>query len=159
MTNVTRSILISHGRSDLWQSLPTLVVVLWGGFTTNALWCCGLLIKNNSSAQFLGKAADSEKRIRDGQLILNYALSAAAGLLWYLQFFFYSMGQTKMGKYDFSSWTLHMAGTILFATLWGVVLHEWQGTGKWTKTLGAAGFALLALSTLVVGYGNDLKAH
>ena len=27
-----------------------------------------------------------------------------------------------------------MAGTILFATLWGVVLHEWRGTGRRTQT-------------------------
>ena len=76
-----------------------------------------------------------------------------------LQFFFYSMGQYsgKMGKYDFSSWTLHMAGTILFATLWGAVLHEWRGTSRRTKAMGAAGFGLLVLSTLVVGYGNYLK--
>jgi L-rhamnose-H+ transport protein len=90
---------------------------------------------------------------------LNYTFAAAAGLLWYLQFFFYSMGQTRMGKYDFSSWTLHMAGTILFATLWGVVLHEWRGTSRRTRAMGAVGFLLLVLSTLVVGYGNYLKAH
>jgi L-rhamnose-H+ transport protein len=159
MTDATRSVLISHGRSDLWQSLPALVVVLWGGFTTNALWCGGLLVKNRSAAQLLGKAADAEGRIRGRQLSLNYAFAAAAGLLWYLQFFFYSMGQTKMGKYDFSSWTLHMAGTILFATLWGVVLHEWRGTGARTRAMGAGGFGLLVVSTLIVGYGNYLKAH
>ena len=159
MSDATRSILISHGRSDLWQSLPALVVVLWGGFTTNALWCSGLLIRNRSAAQFAGRASDTGERIRAKQMALNYAFAAAAGLLWYLQFFFYSMGQTKMGKYDFSSWTLHMAGTILFATLWGTVLHEWRGTSARTKAMGAAGFALLVLSTLVVGYGNYLKSR
>ncbi len=90
---------------------------------------------------------------------LNYALAASAGLLWYLQFFFYSMGQTKMGKYDFSSWTLHMAGTILFATLWGSLLHEWRGTSRKTKAAGAIGFLLLVVSTLIVGYGNYLKTR
>jgi len=69
------------------------------------------------------------------------------------------MGQTKMGKYDFSSWTLHMAGTILFATLWGTVLHEWRGTSRGTSAVGAMGFALLVLSTVVVGYGNYLKSR
>jgi L-rhamnose-H+ transport protein len=159
MSDVTRSLLISHGRSDLWQSLPALVVVLWGGFTTNALWCGGLLIRNRSAAQFAGKASDAGERIPAKQMLLNYGFAAAAGLLWYMQFFFYSMGQTKMGKYDFSSWTLHMAGTILFATLWGTVLHEWRGTSTRTKAMGAAGFALLVLSTLVVGYGNYLKSR
>ncbi len=159
MSDATRSWLISHGRSDLWQSLPALIVVLWGGFTTNALWCGGLLVKNRSAAQFFGTASDGGRRLGARRMALNYTFAAAAGLLWYLQFFFYSMGQTKMGKYDFSSWTLHMAGTILFATLWGTVLHEWRGTSRRTKTMGAAGFLLLVLSTLVVGYGNYLKVR
>lgn len=147
-----------HGKSDLWQHLPALVVVLWGGFTTNFLWCGWLLVKNRSAGQFVGRVADGPQ-IAGRVMVLNVAASAAAGLLWYLQFFFYSMGQTKMGRYDFSSWTLHMAGTILFATLWGVVLHEWKGTGRGTRWLGASGFLLLVLSTVIVGYGNYLKAH
>lgn len=159
MSDATKAILISRGRSDLWQSLPALVIVLWGGFTTNALWCGGLLLRNRSGAQFLGKASDADESLGPKQTALNYGFAAAAGLLWYLQFFFYSMGQSRMGKYDFSSWTLHMAGTILFATLWGAVLHEWRGTSRRTRTMGALGFALLIVSTLVVGYGNYLKAH
>jgi len=159
ISEAARITLTGHGRSDLWQSLPALIVVLWGGFTTNALWCGGLLIKNKSAAQFMGTAADSREKLGGRRIALNYTFAAAAGLLWYLQFFFYSMGQTKMGKYDFSSWTLHMAGTILFATLWGVVLHEWRGTSKRTRAMGAAGFLLLVASTLVVGYGNYLKSH
>ncbi len=66
----------------------------------------------------------------------NYILAALAGVIWYFQFFFYSMGQTKMGKYDFSSWTLHMASIIIFATLWGMVLKEWKGTSRRTKGAG-----------------------
>lgn len=159
MSDATRSLLVTNGRSDLWQSLPALVVVLWGGFTTNALWCGGLLLRNRSAAQFFGKASDSSDSIRAKQIAFNYAFAAAAGLLWYLQFFFYSMGQSRMSKYDFSSWTLHMAGTILFATVWGAVLHEWRGTSTRTKATGATGFALLIVSTMVVGYGNYLKAH
>jgi L-rhamnose-H+ transport protein len=69
------------------------------------------------------------------------------------------MGQTKMGKYDFSSWTLHMASIIIFATLWGLVLKEWKGTSRRTKTLVTCGLLLLIASTVVVGYGNYLKVH
>jgi L-rhamnose-H+ transport protein len=150
--------LVAHGRSDLWQHLPALVVVLWGGFTTNFIWCGWLLFKNRSAGQFVGRVR-GESPIAAKTMVVNVAASAAAGLLWYLQFFFYSMGQTKMGRYDFSSWTLHMAGTIIFATLWGVVLHEWKGTGRTTRRLGAVGFLLLVLSTVIVGYGNYLKAR
>ena len=159
ISDASRMVLISSGRSDLWQSLPPLGVVLWGGFTTNALWCSGLLIRNRSAAQFVGRAEGGNERVAGMQMVRNYAFAASAGLLWYLQFFFYSMGQTKMGKYDFSSWTLHMAGTIIFATVWGAVLHEWRGTTRRTRIVGLAGFLLLVLSTVVVGYGNYLKVR
>ena len=91
-------------------------------------------------------------------LARNYAFCALAGVTWYLQFFFYSMGESQMGKYKFSSWTLHMASIIIFSTLWGIGLHEWKGASTRTKTLLAAGLALLVFSTFVIGYGNSLGA-
>ncbi len=69
------------------------------------------------------------------------------------------MGQTLMGKYDFSSWTLHMASIIIFATLWGIALKEWQDTSRRTKLLVSCGLFLLIASTFVVGYGNYLEAR
>ncbi len=98
-------------------------------------------------------------RLSGRALFGNYVFAAMAGVIWYFQFFFYSMGQTKMGKYDFSSWTLHMASIIIFATLWGLVLHEWRGTSRTTKLLVTLGLALLIGSTVVVGYGNYLKVQ
>jgi L-rhamnose-H+ transport protein len=85
--------------------------------------------------------------------------ASLAGVIWYFQFFFYSMGTTKMGKYDFSSWTLHMASIIIFATLWGLALKEWRGTGLRTRVLVASGLILLVGSTVIVGYGNYLKVN
>jgi L-rhamnose-H+ transport protein len=78
--------------------------------------------------------------------------------MWYFQFFFYSMGTTKMGKYDFSSWTLHMASIIIFSTIWGLLYKEWKGTSRRTKVLVGLGLVVLILSTVVVGYGNYLKS-
>ena len=63
----------------------------------------------------------------------NYFFSALAGVTWYLQFFFYTMGETQMGKYKFSSWTLHMASIILFSSLWGIALKEWKGSSGRTR--------------------------
>jgi L-rhamnose-H+ transport protein len=62
-----------------------------------------------------------------------------------------------MGKYDFSSWTLHMASIIIFATLWGVALREWKGTSLRTRVLVTAGLIALVGSTVIVGYGNYLR--
>ena len=98
-------------------------------------------------------------RIAAGVLLRNYILAALAGVIWYFQFFFYSMGQTRMGKYDFSSWTLHMASIIIFATLWGIALREWKGTSLRTRMLVACGLILLIGSTVIVGYGSYLKVR
>src|ERR1039457_6655291 len=91
-------------------------------------------------------------------LLANYLLCAVAGITWYLQFFFYSMGETKMGAYTFSSWTLHMASIVIFSTLWGVGLKEWKGAGRTAIRLLVLGLAVLIGSTLIVGYGNYLNA-
>jgi L-rhamnose-H+ transport protein len=171
IAEIARVQLLAQHRLDLWQNLPVLVVVLWGGFATNFLWSLFLIVKNRSVAQFAGapginpmgtvevNGEDIGGRLSGQTLAKNYLLAALAGVIWYFQFFFYSMGQTKMGKYDFSSWTLHMASIILFATLWGVVLKEWKGTSRRTKGLVALGLFLLVGSTIVVGYGNYLKVR
>ena len=69
-------------------------------------------------------------------MLANYLFSALAGTTWYMQFFFYTMGETQMGRYKFSSWTLHMASIIIFSTLWGIALKEWKGAGGRTRMTG-----------------------
>ncbi len=89
-------------------------------------------------------------------LVRNYLLCALAGVTWYMQFFFYTMGETQMGKYKFSSWTLHMASIVIFSTLWGVGLKEWKGAGTAAIRLLVIGLAVLLGSTIIIGYGNYL---
>jgi L-rhamnose-H+ transport protein len=139
-----------------------LIVALFGGFTTNFIWCTALSFRNKSGRDYLrvsraepavgvGSATSSSPR---PSLLSNYLFSALAGTTWYFQFFFYGMGTTKMGKYDFSSWTIHMAFIITFSSLWGIYFHEWKATGKPTRRLVVAGIVVLILSTIVVGAGN-----
>jgi L-rhamnose-H+ transport protein len=87
----------------------------------------------------------------------NYFFSMLAGATWYFQFFFYTMGETQMGKFGFASWTLHMASIIIFSTIWGWIFHEWKGASKKAHTLIAVGIFILILSTIVIGYGTYLK--
>ena len=171
--------LAAAGKSDLWSNLPVLIVVLWGGFVTNFVWSAILIFRNKSARQFVGEpgmnpmgtaAVTGETlidldpreltlRINSSVLLRNYLLAASAGVIWYFQFFFYSMGTTKMGKYDFASWTLHMASIIIFANLWGIALKEWKDTSLRTRLLVGCGLALLIGSTVVVGYGSYLKVR
>ncbi len=143
------------GTPKLWTGLPKLVVILLGGFTSNAIWCVVLNLRMRTAGEYLAT------RTPEGEPVprfRNLLFCALAGVTWYFQFFFYTMGETQMGRFAFSSWTLHMASIIIFSTLWGVALKEWRGTSRRTHGLIAAGIAVLIVSTLVVGYGNYLAA-
>jgi L-rhamnose-H+ transport protein len=76
-----------------------------------------------------------------------------------MQFFFYTMGETQMGAYKFSSWTIHMASIIIFSTLWGIGLKEWKGAGRLSIGLLTVGLAVLIGSTIIIGYGNYLATQ
>lgn len=181
ITDAAKSHLLGLGLSDIWSGLPVLIVILLGGFTTNFLWCVTLNVRNKSGGEYLGRSAvqasepDQRIPVETGgtavltasptrtvsvPLVANYGFAALAGIIWYLQFFFYTMGQTKMGKaFEFSNWTLHMASIMIFSMLWGVALKEWAGTSRRTHGLIALGLALLIGSTLIIGYANFLTAH
>jgi L-rhamnose-H+ transport protein len=178
-----KAITLRHGTAELWQGLPVLVVVLAGGFTTNFIWCVILNVRNHTGHQYfqsqlrgeipkrhqehiLEAVTDApaeemavavvvqEKAALRAPMLPNYLFSALAGTTWYMQFFFYTMGETQMGLFKFSSWTLHMASIIIFSTLWGIALKEWNGAGSRTKLLVALSLLVLVASTVVVGYGN-----
>jgi len=89
-------------------------------------------------------------------MVRNYLFCALAGTTWYFQFFFYTMGESQMGRYAFSSWTLHMASIIIFSSLWGIGFKEWKGAGNRAATLLTVALFLLVASTVIVGYGNYL---
>jgi L-rhamnose-H+ transport protein len=156
---------LAAGTRPLFQNFPVLIVALAGGFTTNFVWCAALAMKNRTAGDYLrvrpaepvaGGAEAAAGSMRKPSLLANYVWSALAGTTWYFQFFFYGMGTTQMGRYDFSSWTIHMAFIITFSSLWGIAFHEWRGTGRPTRRLVVAGIAVLILSTVVVGAGNYL---
>lgn len=155
-----RKLTMAAGTGQLSQGLPVLCVVLVGGFTTNCLWCLGMIIRNRSAGQFTGSApAAAGDNTRSPWLVRNYALCALAGLLWYFQFFFYTMGESQMGRFGFSSWTLHMASIILFSTLWGFALGEWAISSRRTRAIVWIGITTLVTATIVIGGGNYLATR
>jgi L-rhamnose-H+ transport protein len=148
---------VTNGASDLWKNLPVLIIILAGGFATNCIWCLALNLRNKTFADYIRRNLKKDASPRQTvPLLANYLFCALAGTLWYLQFFFYGMGTTKMGRYDFSSWTLHMASIIIFGTLLGVYLAEWKGVTGRTHRFMLLGLVVLVSSTVVIGYGNYL---
>ena len=131
----------------LFQNNVIFVVILWGGLTTNFIWCMILNARNKTFGDYTNTKTP---------LLSNYIFSALAGITWFLQFFFYGMGESKMGN-GASSWILHMAFIILVANFWGIVLKEWKGVSGKTKAMITLGIATIIIAVLLVGYGNSLK--
>ncbi|WP_295768339.1 L-rhamnose/proton symporter RhaT [uncultured Mucilaginibacter sp.] len=131
----------------LYQNNVTYIVILWGGLTTNLVYCMILNARNKTFGNYTDKTTP---------LLANYLFSALAGTTWFLQFFFYGMGESRLGNGP-SSWILHMAFIILIANLWGLVLKEWKGVSRKAYITVVAGIATIILSVLIVGYGNSLK--
>ena len=177
-TAVPISVTAQHlGANPIWSGLPKIIVITAGGFVTNLVWCSYLFVKNRTFGEYFSSKelavenvpteiinnsaaaldpVDPPSRV---PLIANYLFSALAGTTWYFQFFFYTMGETQMGKYQFSSWTLHMASIIIFGSLWGIFFKEWKNTSGLSKfLLGMAIFTLVA-ATIIVGYGNLLGVN
>jgi L-rhamnose-H+ transport protein len=138
---------VASGNNPLYQNNVAYVVLLWGGLSTNFVWCTFLNFKNKT----FGNYTDTKT-----PLVSNYLFSALAGTTWFLQFFFYGMGESKLGN-GASSWILHMAFIILVANGWGIALKEWKGVSNKTRNTIVAGIALIILSVLLVGYGNSIK--
>jgi L-rhamnose-H+ transport protein len=119
---------VAAGTDALWSGLPSLIVVMLGGFTTNFIWCCILNIRNGTGYEYLASEQRRPVHAKDGSMIENPTdapaeeavgrssspttedlriprlgnlfFSALAGTTWYFQFFFYSMGHVRMGGSD-----------------------------------------------------------
>lgn len=130
----------------LFRNNVVYIVILWGGLTTNFIWCMILNARNKTFGDYTNKQTP---------LLKNYLFAALAGTTWFLQFFFYGMGESKLGNGP-SSWILHMAFIILVANMWGILLKEWKGVNKKTSRTVALGIIIIILSVLLVGYGNSL---
>lgn len=131
----------------LFRNNVTYIIVLWGGLSSNFVGCMILNARNKS----FGNYTDPKT-----PLLKNYLFSALAGTTWFLQFFFYGMGESKLGN-GASSWILHMAFIILIANVWGLVLKEWKGVNKKAFSTVIIGILVIILSVIVVGYGNKIK--
>jgi L-rhamnose-H+ transport protein len=139
---------LDAGTSKIYQNNPLLVVALAGGFTTNFFYCIIMNVKNKSIGDYVTGI--------DRKLLINYILAIISGTVWYLQFYFYGMGITKMGRFDFTSWSIFMAFIIVFSNFWGIYLKEWKLVNWLTKKTLFIGIIVLIISIFIIGMGSYL---
>lgn len=123
-----------------------------GAFLTTLIYCLYLHAKEKTFKEYTTVPAQSPS----SPLMLNFAMAALTGILWYGQFFFYGLGHVRMGNYKFSSWAIHMIMLVLFSSVAGLLLKEWKNTSSNTRIKLAVALAVLAAAVIVIAYGNHL---
>lgn len=137
---------VEKGCNPLFQNNVTYVILLWGGLTTNLLWCGQLNYRNKTFGDYVNRSTP---------IVRNTFFSGLAGTTWFLQFLFYGMGESKLGN-GASSWILHMATIILTANCWGIYLKEWKGAPAPVLRTFTLGLCLILASIVLVGIGNAI---
>jgi L-rhamnose-H+ transport protein len=95
---------------------------------TNFLWCLILIARNRIGRRILvGPCRSGRGRRKPPLLPQLSARRARRARSVVLPVLLLHDGESQMGRYSFSSWTVHMASIILFSTLWGFALKEWAG--------------------------------
>lgn len=138
--------------ADVFQGNVVYIFSNSGAFLTTGLYCLWLHVRHRTFGEYFELLSGPERRA----LPLNFALATLTGFLWYGQFFFYGLGHVRMGDFKFSSWGIHMIMLVLFSSLTGLVLCEWQGCRRRTWSSLASALFVLVVAVLCLAYGNYL---
>ena len=136
------------GIDPLYVALPSYVVIMGGGAVINLGYCFIRLAKMKN----LSVKADFS--LAKPLIISNILFSALAGLMWYLQFFFYAWGHAKIpAQYDYMSWMLHMSFYVLCGGIVGLIMKEWSNAGRRPVSVLSLGCVVIIVAATIVGLG------
>jgi L-rhamnose-H+ transport protein len=133
----------ANGANLVFENNPSFILIMSGGFIVNLTWCIYLQTKNKTFSDF--------KKSPIGR---NLLLCIIGGTLWYLQMFFYGMGESILK--GVAGWSILMSSSILFSTMWGLISKEWKGVQKNTYSVLVIGLSILIISTIVFGVARAL---
>ncbi len=131
------------GASQLTALNPVIILVTFGGFITNAIYCLYQNVKNDTFKDYT--------TVSGSIWINNLLFCALAGLLWYSQFFALGVGQSyfEQGSIMMAfSWSILMSLNVLFSNFWGIILKEWKGVSNKTIVVLVSGLLILILSII-----------
>jgi L-rhamnose-H+ transport protein len=138
-----RQAALANGANPLFAKNPVIMFVTFGGFFTNLIYCMFLNIKNKTYKDYFS--------VSGSVLLNNMVFAMLGGTLWYMQFFFMGMGESKLPVAMMAfSWSILMSLNITFSNIWGIILKEWKGAGKKTIAVLVTGLVILVLSTFVI---------
>lgn len=139
---------LALGINPLYAMLPSYGIIMGGGALINFGYCLiRLAIKPELSIRH-------DLSFPKKNLLINAALAATGGIMWYLQFFFYAWGEARIPQsLSFVNWMLHMSIYVLCGGLVGLALAEWRGVGARPVRILCLGMLVIVLAANIVGLG------
>lgn len=128
--------------ADMFKTLPATLLVTFGGFITNAIYCFYQNQKNHTWGDYKKKSVWGN----------NLLFCLLAGALWYSQFFGLSLGKgflTESPTLMTLSFCILMALNVTFSNVWGIILNEWKGCSRKTIAVLIVGIVVLVFSTFL----------
>ncbi len=142
---------LSEGVKPLYAALPSYVIIMGGGGIVNFIYCFSRL----GFRRDLSLRADLAQPA--SRVLLNTAMAASGGIMWYFQFFFYAWGAANIpARLFFVNWMLHMSLYVLFGGLVGLSLGEWKSARGRPVRLLWAGMLIIIAAANLVGLGMTL---
>lgn len=130
------------GVNPMFISLPATLLVTFGGFLTNAIYCFYQNSKNKTWC-------DYKKGPVWGN---NFIFCLLAGALWYSQFFGLALGKgflTESPVLITFAFCILMALNVVFSNVWGIILKEWKGCSPKTIAVLVVGLIVLIISSFL----------
>ena len=127
---------------DMYKTLPATLLVTFGGFLTNAVYCFYQNSKNKTWGDY------ANRRV----WMNNVVFCALAGALWYSQFFGLSMGKGFLKESPTLmtlSFCILMALNVVVSNVWGIILNEWKGCSRKTIAVLILGIIVLIVSSFL----------
>ena len=127
---------------DMYKTLPATLLVTFGGFLTNAVYCFYQNSKNKTWGDY------ANRRV----WMNNVVFCALAGALWYSQFFGLSMGKGFLKESPTLmtlSFCILMALNVVISNVWGIILNEWKGCSRKTIAVLILGIIVLIVSSFL----------
>lgn len=128
--------------ADMFKTLPATMLVTFGGFLTNAVYCFYQNTKNHTWGDY-------------GRLDVlggNVMFCLLAGALWYSRFFGLALGKGFLVSSPVLvtfSFCILMALNVVFSNVWGIILKEWNGCSPKTIAVLLVGIVILIVSSFV----------
>ena len=138
---------IANGTNPLFQDSPVFLLIYSGSFVSTFFWCMIIAKRNRSIRNFI--------KTEEKTVSANYLFAGLAGFLWFINFFFFGMGKSRMGNITYTSWGISMTLTIVCATLWGIYHGEWKGVSKKIYLTMWLGLLILIVAAFMIGISGS----